>query len=76
MFEVPRVRTYSYGRPKSKSNNLSRWEAVKDEEKEVDPEEELAEDKEESQEECLAEPDDAKMLILRRVLNNQRSEKN
>jgi len=41
----------------------------------VESEEELEGDEEESQEECLVEPDKGEMLILTRVLSNQRSEK-
>jgi len=61
--------------PNRKVITIVKWEAVKEGEKEVEPEEELEEEKVESQEECLAEPDEGEMLILRRVLNNQRSEK-
>ena len=54
---------------------LVEWKAMKEEEKDVEPEEELEGDKERSKEECLAEPDKGETL-LRRVLSNQRSEKN
>ena len=46
-----------------------------EEEKQAEPEKELEENEEESQEECLVEPDEGEMLVWRRVLNNQRSEK-
>jgi len=36
----------------------------------------LGDNKEENQEECLAEQDEGEMFVLRRVLSNQRSEKN
>ena len=62
--------------PNQKVIISSEWEAVKEEEKEVKPDEELGDNKEENQEECLAEQDEGEMFVLRRVLSNQRSEKN
>jgi len=54
---------------------LAEWGAAHKEEKDTEPEAELEGDEGESQEGCLAEPDEGEMLVLRQVLSNQSGEK-
>jgi len=58
--------------PNRKAITLVEWEVVKDDEVEEEKEENLEEGEEENQEEVMKE---GEMLLLRRALTSQRSEK-
>jgi len=51
------------GLPNSKGITLVEWEIVKEEEKDVEPKEELEEDALENQEECIAQSNEGEMLF-------------
>jgi len=54
---------------------LVEWDAVKEEVVEEENEEDVESPEEEEEEEVITEVDEGEMLVLRRVLNSQRSEK-
>ena len=54
---------------------LAKWESVKEEQKEKEEEEEAMEEEEENLEEEVTGADEGEMLVLRRSVNTQRSEK-
>ena len=61
--------------PNRKVITLAEWRAIDEQEKEGEIEGETEEEHEESQEEVEEEADEGEMLVLRRVLNGQKSTK-